>query len=226
MPRQGQAEHTSSACCNSKSCANSPKNAKENQAHACPMNSIDKARLVWQSLAILIHPSNFDGSESSRATSSQMITDIIQINDSGVTVFGFSLGVTPTIRDFELAFKDEALRTYKTEIPTRETIICGAKGLSWLNDLEIGRVLCLDISLGPVHHRKALHFDPSEFFRGKVQIGPYTVRGPFSFETGEIVQKVQITGLGILLIPDEKGVQAIMIAFQENERRLKNKASF
>jgi hypothetical protein len=146
-----------------------------------------------------------------------MNDDKIAIDNKGVIVLRFPVGLTPTTRDFELAFEDQETRIHKTPNVLRELNICDSKGLSWLADLTRKSVLWLHIRLGPIRHRKASEVDPAQIFGGKVQIGKYTILGSFSHETGEIVRKVEIPGLGIRLVPDGKKVRAISVAFLGNE---------
>ncbi|HEV2454131.1 MAG TPA: hypothetical protein VGY98_07710 [Verrucomicrobiae bacterium] len=145
----------------------------------------------------------------------------IEVTENGVTIFGASVGLTPTIRDFRATFEGKELRVCETAIPLREKIVCDEKGLSWLTDLETGSVLWFKIYLEPNYRQRAAEAGSLKFFSGKIQIGRYTVQGPFSFQTGEILRKVVVPGLGIRLSPGEKTVRAITIAFRENERQLR-----
>lgn len=146
-----------------------------------------------------------------------MKSEEIVINKTGLTVLGFPVGFKPTARDFDLALEGEVIRSNSTATQGRELRICDAKGLTWLVNMDHGAALWLDVRLAPLRYRNMSEADPSDCFKGKIHIGQYTVQGPFSFETGEIVRKVEIVGLSLSLLPDEKRIRAVTIAFQENK---------
>jgi len=137
-------------------------------------------------------------------------------NGSGVTVFDFPLGFTPTARDLELAFEGEMIRNLAPLSNGRQLRICDAQGLSWLVDLELGVVLWLHISFAPPDHRKSSDHDPKRVFKGKFRIGQYTVQGPFLFPIAEVIRKVAISGLEVMMVPGKKQIHSVTISFQEN----------
>ena len=144
----------------------------------------------------------------------------IRFNHTGASILGFPISLTPTAQDFDLAFEGEVIR----DIPPlngRQLRICDSKGLSWLVDIEHKLVLWLDILLAPLRYRRMSDMDPSGCFTGKIRIGQYAVQGPFSFETGELVRKVTVDGLSVSLLPDEKQMRAVSVAFVQNESLLK-----
>ena len=120
--------------------------------------------------------------------------------------------------DFDAAFRGEDVRKMETANPRRELKICDEKGLSWLVDLKRNAVLWLNVQLGSLRYRPSSTSDPSGCFEGSFRFGEYTVRGPFSLETAEIIRKVVIPGISLLLVPDAASVRAIGVSFVENER--------
>ena len=146
-----------------------------------------------------------------------MSDEEITIDETGVTIFGNALGLTPTIGDFETLIKRETVRNLPP-LNGRQLKILDSHGLSWLADLQFGTVLWLHVLLAHRRHKPHDDHDPNGVFEGKVRIGQYTVQRPFSFETAEIVRKVRIPCIGIDFVPDEKRICAVLLAFTKNEK--------
>jgi|ERR1051326_220103 hypothetical protein len=146
--------------------------------------------------------------------------DEIVIDEAGVTIFGSPVGLAPTSGDFEAALLGRDVRTVESVDKPRALRICDEHGLMWLVDLTLDAVLWLDIALRRLSHRRMTDEDAKGVFTGRILIGRYTVHGPFSFQTGEIIRKVVIPGLSLGLAPDRKGLRAVSVAFTENERAL------
>jgi hypothetical protein len=146
-----------------------------------------------------------------------MRAEEIVINQTGVSVLGIPVGFAPTAQDLELALEGQTVRSL-APLNERQLRICDSKGVSWLVDLKLDLVLWLDVLLAKLRYRQQDDHDAKDVFTGKVRIGQYTVQGPFSFETGEIVRKVVIPGLSLGFLPDERRIRAVTVAFIENER--------
>jgi hypothetical protein len=147
-----------------------------------------------------------------------MKQDEIIANEQGVTLFGFPLGFTPTIRDLDLAVEGELTRGL-LPLNGRQLHICDSQGISWLVDLNLGLVLWFDVVLARLSHRKQDDHDPRNVFKGKIIIRRWTVEGPFSLPTAELIRKVKIHGLDLHMVPDRKQICAISLAFLENAQR-------
>jgi len=146
-----------------------------------------------------------------------MSVEVITINSAGVGLLGFPLGFTPKCTDLESVLGESKIRTCPPLDHPRQLRICDTKGLSWLVETNRETVLWLHIRLATFRYRPQDDHDPTDVFKGKVRIGQYTVQGPFSFETGEIVRTVVVPGLSIGFLPDDKLIRSISVSFTENE---------